>query len=61
MVGEHATDQRYDADAGYQSSFDATVLHFVARLRDGRPFETAPEDNLETLALVEAVYRAAAG
>jgi hypothetical protein len=29
----------------------------VQSLRDGTPFETAPQDNLETLRLVEDCYR----
>ncbi len=34
-----------------------TIAHFVESLRDSTPFETAPEDNLETLRLVEDCYR----
>jgi predicted dehydrogenase len=44
-------------DAAYQAGFDACIGHFVARLRDGAPFETDIADNLETLRLVEAAYR----
>jgi len=31
----------------------------VVEARRGAPFETAPEDNLETLRLVDEVYRIA--
>lgn len=49
----------YDHAAAYQQSFDATIRHFVRALRSGDPFETAPEDNLKTLRLVEDSYRMA--
>jgi D-apiose dehydrogenase len=48
-----------DLDAAYQASYDAAIAHFVDRLRTGRPFETAPTDNLETLRLVDETYAAA--
>lgn len=35
----------------------ATFRHFAGCLRTGEPFETAGEDYLKTLALVEAAYR----
>jgi predicted dehydrogenase len=47
----------YDPIQTYQGSYDATIAHFVSSLRDGTPFETSPEDNLETLRLVEECYR----
>ncbi|MEP9352268.1 Gfo/Idh/MocA family oxidoreductase [Xanthobacter sp. KR7-65] len=47
----------YDADATYLGSYAATIAHFVECLASGAPFETAPEDNLETLRLVEDCYR----
>lgn len=43
----------------YQECFDAVMAGFVAGLRDGTPFETDRLDNLETLRLMEDVYRAA--
>lgn len=49
----------FDLAEGYQASFDAVIAHFVECLRTGVPFETTPQDNLQTLALVEAVYDAA--
>ncbi|MEP9349986.1 hypothetical protein [Xanthobacter sp. KR7-225] len=47
----------YDPDATYLGSYAAAIAHFVAGLRSGAPFETSPEDNLETLRLVEDCYR----
>jgi predicted dehydrogenase len=41
----------------YQGSYNRTIAHFVQSLRDNMPFETAPQDNLETLRLVEDCYR----
>jgi len=35
------------------------IGHFVERLRSDLPFEPAPDDNLRSLALVEAAYRKA--
>lgn len=51
--------QTFDADAGYQESFDATIAHFVSCLESGRSFETDAQDNIETLRLVEHAYWAA--
>jgi predicted dehydrogenase len=50
---------RFEHAAVYQESFDRTVAHFADGLLTGAPFLTPPEDNLETLRLVEAAYRAA--
>ena len=49
--------QTYDLAAEYQGSYNRTIAHFVKSLRDDTPFETAPQDNLETLLLVEDCYR----
>lgn len=43
----------------YQECFDTVMKDFIARLQDGMPFETDRLDNLETLRLMESVYRAA--
>lgn len=48
---------RLDLDANYRASWEAAIGHFVDRLIDGMPFETRPEDNLETLRIVEQAYR----
>src|SRR5664279_5431955 len=56
-AGASPAELRYDLAAEYQGSYNRTIAHFVQSLRDDTPFETAPEDNLETLALVEDCYR----
>jgi predicted dehydrogenase len=47
----------FDPDATYQGSYDAAIGHFLDALESGNSFETAPEDNLRTLRLVEDIYR----
>lgn len=61
LDGNHLTatgqpDQLFDADAVYQGSYDAAIAHFLDCLDAKKPFETSPQDNLETLRLVEAIY-----
>lgn len=46
----------FDFAESYQTSFDATIAHFIGALRSGAPFETDIPDNLETLRLVEDAY-----
>jgi predicted dehydrogenase len=50
-------ERHYDLAVEYQGSYNRTIAHFVQSLRDNTPFETAPEDNIETLRLVEDCYR----
>jgi len=50
-------EQVYDLAAEYQGAYNRTIAHFVTSLRDDTPFETAPQDNLSTLQLVEDCYR----
>ena len=45
-----------DLAANYEASYLAVLTHFLDRLDDGGAFETSPEDNLETLRIVEQVY-----
>ena len=59
-AGLAAHSETFDADVTYQGSYDAAIAHFVDRLDIGLPFETSPRDNLETLRLVEDIYRLAA-
>jgi len=59
LLGPKPRSERYDADLGYQASFDGVIAHFVACLETGVPFETDPQDNLQTLRLVEHAYWAA--
>jgi len=56
-VGAPPAEKHYDLAAEYQGSYNRTIAHFVQSLRDHTPFETAPEDNIETLRLVEDCYR----
>ena len=55
--GASPAERHYDLAAEYQGSYNRTIAHFVQSLRDNTPFETAPEDNIETLRLVEDCYR----
>jgi predicted dehydrogenase len=55
--GASPAEKHYDLAAEYQGSYVRTIAHFVQSLRDDTPFETAPEDNIETLRLVEDCYR----
>jgi len=56
-LGAVPVEHSYVAAETYQGSYNAAIRHFVESLRNGAPFETAPEDNLETLRLVEDCYR----
>ncbi len=56
-VGASPAENHYDLAAEYQGSYNRTIAHFVQSLSDNSPFETAPEDNIETLRLVEDCYR----
>lgn len=58
-IGPDPARERFDAAAAYQASFDACIAHFLDCLRRDAPFEIGPEDNLQTLRLVEAAYAAA--
>lgn len=57
--GERPEEIQYEHAQAYQACFDAAIAHFVRCLQTGEPFETNVEDNLETLSLVEQVYRGA--
>lgn len=59
LFGERPEEQVFVHAEAYQQSFDATIAHFVACLHNGEAFLTPPEDNLETLRLVEDAYRSA--
>ncbi len=56
-AGASPAAKRYDLAVEYQGSYNRTIAHFVQSLSDNTPFETAPEDNIETLRLVEDCYR----
>jgi predicted dehydrogenase len=51
--------EHHPHEAAYQAAFDACIGHFAARIMAGGRFETDLSDNLQTLELVEAIYRAA--
>lgn len=55
-TGLRPWEHTYDMPACYLQSYADTIAHFVACLASGAEFETAPADNLRTLALVEAAY-----
>lgn len=59
LVGSADEAVEVDLLGRYQECFDTAMAAFVAGLRDGTPFETDRLDNLETLRLMESVYRAA--
>ena len=59
LLGSRPRTALYDAQAGYQASFDSVIEHFVECLTSGATFETDAADNLETLRLVEHAYQAA--
>ncbi|MEX2284201.1 MAG: Gfo/Idh/MocA family oxidoreductase [Gemmatimonadota bacterium] len=45
-----------DLAADYKASYRNAIAHFLDGLANHTPFETVPEDNLETLKIVEAAY-----
>ncbi|MDP3342458.1 Gfo/Idh/MocA family protein [Frigidibacter sp.] len=49
----------HDLTANYQACFTGAVTDFVEGLRTGRPFQTDRLDNLQTLRLMESIYRVA--
>jgi predicted dehydrogenase len=57
LRGTETRDEAFDPDAVYQGSYDAAIGHFVDGLDTGEAFDTAPDDNLRTLRLVEEIYR----
>ncbi len=59
MVGAEDAAEEVDLLGRYQECFDTAMTAFVAGLRDGTEFETDRLDNIETLRLMESVYRAA--
>jgi D-apiose dehydrogenase len=55
--GHVEEDVAIDLAADYAASYLGALTHFLDRLDDGGAFETSPEDNLETLRIVEQAYR----
>lgn len=54
--GRRPEKQKVDFEANYVAAYRDTIGHFLDRLDDGKPFETGPEDNLQTLRIVERAY-----
>ena len=61
IVGEVNRTEDFDPVATYQGAYDSAIAHFLDGIESGEPFETAPADNLKTLALVDAAYARCAG
>ncbi len=59
LVGAEDDAEEVDLLGRYQECFDTVMAGFVQGLRQGTQFETDRLDNLETLRLMESVYRAA--
>lgn len=58
-VGKEHEAVEVDLLGRYQECFDTAMQGFTEALADNTPFETDIKDNLETLRLMESVYRAA--
>jgi predicted dehydrogenase len=56
IAGEVNRTEEFDPVATYQGAYDSAIAHVLDGIETGEPFETAPADNLETLALVDAAY-----
>jgi predicted dehydrogenase len=54
----HEASMRIDLAADYQRGFTDAAAHFADCVRHEQPFESDAADNLSTLALVDAAYRA---
>jgi predicted dehydrogenase len=57
IAGSHNERIVFDQSQVYIGSYTATIAHFVHALQGASPFETSPEDNLQTLRIVEDCYR----
>jgi predicted dehydrogenase len=59
VTGAVDRSEDFDPEATYQGAYDSTIAHFVDGLAGQGTFETAPADNLKTLAIVEEIYAVA--
>ena len=57
LLGADECVMTYDMKQEYQTCFDAAIAHFADCIQTGKPFESDPRDNLETLRLVDAAYK----
>ncbi|MCL4747985.1 MAG: gfo/Idh/MocA family oxidoreductase, partial [Burkholderiaceae bacterium] len=58
LAGRREERIELDLDDAYRASYAGAIGHFTDCLRTGATFETDPQDNLRTLALVEEAYAA---
>ena len=56
LIGAKPQTRSIDLDANYLAAYRDAIGHFIDCLATGAPFETSPDDNLETLAIVEEAY-----
>jgi D-apiose dehydrogenase len=56
LIGSRPETIELDLDANYKASYRDAIAHFLDCIASGAAFETSPEDNLETLKLIEAAY-----
>jgi predicted dehydrogenase len=56
LIGANPLALTVDLDANYIASYRGAIAHFLDCLESGAPFETAPDDNLQTLKIVEDAY-----
>ena len=59
LDGAEQRTEQFDAGRTYQDSYSQVIAHFLDGLDGKARFETAPEDNLKTLELVETIYERA--
>ena len=57
VLGADPDEVAVDLQSDYDDSYLGVMTHFLDRLADGAPFETGPNDNLDTLRIVEAAYQ----
>lgn len=63
LLGSEPREEAFDVEDGYatmyQSCFTTAAASFRDAILNGTPFETGPDDNIETLKIVEDAYRLA--
>ena len=57
LSGSRPESLALDLAADYWASYLRAITHFLDRMAGDGMFETAPNDNLKTLAIVEEAYR----
>jgi predicted dehydrogenase len=56
LAAEEPETVAWDPATAYQAAYNASISHFIDCLESGKEFETGPQDNLETLRIVERAY-----